>query len=62
MTARAQKDHPYEINNLGNEKVLKHCQTESFMVNDEYYFVTTGVEESKDESSKLSRFKSILNI
>ena len=44
-----------------DNKVLKHCHTQSFLVNDEYFFITSSVEENINQS-KLKRYKSILNI
>ena len=44
-----------------DNKVLKHCHTQTFLVNDEYFFITSSVEENINQS-KLKRYKSILNI
>lgn len=47
----------------GDNRVLQHCHTQSFVIEDEYYFVTAGVQQSQDAKDKnLKRYKSILNV
>jgi hypothetical protein len=44
-----------------DNKILKHCHTQSFLVNNEFFFVTSSVEQTINKSN-LKRFKSVLNI